>query len=64
MEEERVIWLGVFDKPVHCSKDVLFRRLAHGVLLVVCQDDHVFARVAEIAIEVCRHVLDIVYAPS
>lgn len=49
---------------MHCSKNIGLCWLAHGVLLVVRQDDHVLSRVAEIAIEVCRHVLDIVDAPS
>jgi len=64
MEEQRIVSLGVLDQPMHCSQNVGLRRLAHGILLIVGQDNHVFSRVAEIAIEVCRHILDVVDAPS
>ena len=45
VEEERVVGLGVLDEPVHGAQDVLLGRLAHGVLLVVGQSDHVLALV-------------------
>lgn len=35
MEEKRVIRLRIFDQPVHSSQYVLFRWLAHGILLIV-----------------------------
>lgn len=49
---------------MHCPQYVLLRRLAHRILLIIGQDDHVLSRIAEIAIEVCRHVLHIVDASS
>lgn len=49
---------------MHRSKYVLLCRLAHGILLIIGQDDHVLTRIAEIAIEVGRHVLHIVDASS
>lgn len=64
MEKERVVWLGVLHKPVHGPKDIRFRRLAHGVLLVVGQNDHVFPGVAEVLVQVRGHVLHIVYATA
>lgn len=64
MEKERVIGLGVLDQPVHGAQDVLFGRLAHWVLLVVGQGDHVFALVAKSFHQVVGHVLNIVDATS
>lgn len=62
MEKERVIGLGVLDQPVHGAQNVLFGRLAHRVLLVICQGDHIFALVAEGLHQVVGHVLNIVDA--
>lgn len=62
MEEERVIGLGVLDQPVHGAQDVLFGRLAHWVLLVIGQGDHVFALITKGLHEVVGHVLNIVDA--
>ena len=64
MEEQRVVRLRIFDQPVHGAQDVRLGRLAHGVLLVVGQDDHVLARVAEVLVEVGAHVLDVVDAAA
>lgn len=41
---------------MHCSEEILLRRLAHGVLLVVGQDDHVFSLITEVFGEITRHV--------
>lgn len=41
---------------MHGSEEILFCRLAHGILLVVGQDDHVFSFVAKVLGEVARHV--------
>ena len=49
---------------MHCSQQVLLGRLAHGILLVVCQDYHILSCISEIAVQVCRHILDIIDAPS
>ena len=49
---------------MHCSQYILLCRLAHRILLIIGQDDHVLSRIAEIAIEVGRHVLHIVDASS
>jgi hypothetical protein len=62
VEEERVIGSRVLDEPMHGAQDILFRRLAHGVLQVVGEDDHVLALVAEVLEQVRRHVLDVVDA--
>ena len=64
VEEERVIRSRVFHQPVHCSEYILLRRLAHRILLIVCQDDHVFSLVAEMTVQICRHVLDVVDTSS
>lgn len=60
MEKERIIRLRILDQPMHRPQDVSLRRLAHGVLLVVRQQHHVLARVAEVLVQIRRHVLDIV----
>jgi hypothetical protein len=49
---------------MHSSQDVLLRRLAHGVLLVVRQDDHVLSLVPKVLDQVRRHVPDVVDASS
>ena len=49
---------------MHRTQNIGLGRLAHGILLIVGQDDHVLPRIAEIAIEVCRHVLDVIDAPA
>ena len=64
VEEEGVVGAGVLDEPVHGAQDVGLGGLGHGVLLVVGQDDHVFASVAEVLVEVGGHVLDVVNAAS
>ena len=64
MEEKRVVRFRILDQPMHGTKDIRFCWLAHWVLLVISQDDHVFSRIAKVAVEVCRHVLDIVDTPS
>ena len=48
MKEERVVRPGFLDQPMHRSQDVLLGRLAHWILLVVCEDDHVLALVAKV----------------
>lgn len=49
---------------MHRSQYVLLCRLAHGILLIIRQDDHVFSRIAEVTVEVGRHVLHVVDASS
>ena len=49
---------------MHCAEDVLFGRLAHRILLVIGQYDHILPRVAEILVQVGAHVLDIVDTTS
>ena len=62
VKEERIIRPCVLDKPVHGAQDILLGRLAHRVLQVVGQDDHILALVAEVLVQVRRHVLDVVDA--
>jgi hypothetical protein len=45
---------------MHRSKNVLFRRLAHGVLLIVGKDHHILTFIAKAFREVGRHVPNIV----
>lgn len=60
MEEERIIGLRILDQPVHGAEDIRLGRLAHGVLLVIGQDHHILAGVAEVLVQVGGHVLDVV----
>lgn len=64
MEEQGVIRLRVFHQPMHCPQDVLLRRLAHGILLVVGQDDHIFSGITKVLVQIGGHVFDIVDASS
>ena len=49
---------------MHCAQDVRFCGLAHGVLLVIRERDHVLALVPKELVQVCAHVLDIVDAAT
>ena len=64
MEEERVIRPRVLHQPMHSPQNILLRRLAHGVLSVICESNHVLALVSEVAVQIGRHILHIVDAPS
>ena len=64
MEKEGVIRPGVLHEPVHCAQDVLLRRLADRVLLVVCEDDHVIPLVSIGLVQEGGHVLHVVDASS
>lgn len=64
MEKEGVVGLGVLDQPVHGAQDVGLGGLAHGVLLVIGEKDHVFAGIAEVLVQVGGHVLDVVDASA
>ena len=56
--------MRILDQPVHRSENVCLGWLTHGVLLVVCERDHVLPLVAEELVEICAHVLDVVDATS
>ena len=64
MEKQRVVGLRIFDQPVHGTQYVLFRRLTHRILLVICKDDHILPRVSKVAVEICRHILDVIDTAS
>jgi hypothetical protein len=64
VEEERVVRLSILHQPVHRTQDVLLRRLTDGVLLVVCEDDHILPLVPIRLVQERRHVLDVVDASS
>ena len=63
VEKEGIVRPRVLYQPVHCPQYVHFRGLAHRVLLVIREDHHVLPLVAEMPIQICRHVLHIVDAP-
>lgn len=64
MEEKRVIWPSVLDEPVHSSQDILLCWLAHGVLLIVGEDNHILALITEVLNEISRHVPNIIDTAS
>jgi hypothetical protein len=49
---------------MHCPQDVRLGRLAHGVLLIIGQSNHVLPLVAKELVQVCAHVLYIVDATT
>lgn len=49
---------------MHGPQNVPFFRKRHFVLLVVRQDHHIFPGVAEVLVQIGRHVLDVVDASS
>jgi hypothetical protein len=50
VEKQGVVRAGIFYQPMHCPEDILFCRLAHGVLLIVGEENHVLPLVAEILV--------------
>lgn len=60
MEEERIVGLGALDKPVHRTQNILLGWLAHGVLLVIGEYDHVFPPIAKVLHEIGCHVANVV----
>lgn len=60
MEEQRIVGLRILDQPMHSAQNIRLGRLAHGVLLIIGKEDHVFTGIAEVLVQVCGHVLDIV----
>ncbi len=64
MEKERVIRASILNQPVHRSQDILLRRLAHRVLLIIGKYDHVVPLVTKIVVQECRHVFNIIYATT
>ena len=52
VEEERIVRSGIFDEPVHGAKDVLFGRLAHRVLLIVGEKNHILSGVSKVRVEI------------
>lgn len=62
MEEQGIVWPRVLDQPVHGSQYVCLGWLAHWVLLVVGQGDHILPLVAEELVQIGAHILHVVDA--
>lgn len=52
VEKERVIWSCILHKPMHCPDDICFCRMAHGILLIIRQSDHVLSLVSKMLVQV------------
>ena len=46
---------------MHRPEDILLRRLAHGILLIIRENDHIFPLITEMRHKICRHVAHVVY---
>src|ERR1700732_2221813 len=64
MEKQIVIWLGSLDEPLHCSGDIGSCWMSHGILLVVCEDDHIVPCEIISVMHEFRHITDIVDTAS
>jgi hypothetical protein len=64
VEKQRIIRLRVSNQPVHSRQNILLRRLALRMLLVVGENHHVIPFVVESVVEEAGHVLDIVDATA
>jgi hypothetical protein len=64
VKEEGIVGSRVLNKPVHGSQNILLGGLAHGILLVIGQNNHVFTSVAKVLGEIGRHVADVVDAAT
>lgn len=40
VEKQRVVWLRALNKPVHSTDDVVPCGLRHGILRIICKEDH------------------------
>lgn len=49
---------------MHRSQDIRFSRLTHGILLIVREDNHILSGVAEVLIQIGRHIPGIINAPA
>lgn len=47
VQEKGVVRLSILDEPLHRPEDIVLGRHRPGILLVVCEDDHVLGLVAE-----------------
>ena len=64
VEEEGVIRPGILHEPMHCSQDILLGGLAHGILLVISENNHILATVTKVLDEVVCHVATVIDASS
>lgn len=64
MEEQRIVGLRILHQPMHRTKNIRLGRLAHGVLLIIRQNNHVLARIPEVLVQVCGHVLHVIDATA
>jgi hypothetical protein len=64
VEKEGVVRTGILNQPMHSSKDVLLGGLAHGVLLIIGEDDHILSLIAKVLNEIPGHVSDIIDAAA
>lgn len=64
MKEQRIIRSRILNQPMHSAQNILLRRLAHRVLQIIRQDDHVLTLIPKVLKQVRRHVLDVVDAPA
>lgn len=56
--------LRIFDQPVHCTQHIRLGRNAHGILLVVGENNHVLPPIPVSLMEENGHVSDIVDASA
>lgn len=64
MEEVRVVWSGILDKPLHGSDDVLPGGDSGQFTLVIGQDHHVVVGVAKVLVQETTHILHIINAST
>lgn len=64
MEEKRIVRSSVFYQPVHSPQYILFRGLAHWILLVIREKHHIISLVAEVLIQKRGHVLHVIDAAT
>lgn len=64
MNKQRIIRLRILHQPLHRAHDIRLRRHAHGIFLVVRQNNHVLPPIAEFLVQEVRHVRDIIDAAA
>jgi hypothetical protein len=60
MKKQRIIRLRILDQPMHRPQNISFRRLTHGILLIIRKKNHILTGITKGLVQVRRHVLNII----
>src|SRR6266496_5391320 len=58
MEKQIIVWLSTLDKPVHGTEDICSGWMSCGILLIVCENNHIVPPKVISRIHELRHISD------